>query len=568
MSAEPSGEGQDRAVPDKALADGQAPAAERPLPGALSGAAPKTPEVLQQKAGGRRHGKRRKTSPEKGAGRGKRLCWTGSIRQKLMLFAALLCVVLVALVWLLNVQLLEPMYNAKIRKELLQTANAYAEVIRSYGTIEDSTAADGLNADFYQAINNVENGNALLEGKCVDISGADGLNLLHSHRLASTCALHPVQGMFGEPGATNWNTRYTVALRALVLQEGDMSFTLHDGGTEQMVVCKNVDNRYVILVSTDLERIGQAGEVIKTQMPFVAFVALVLGMGGAFWFSRWFSRPLTEISGAAREMAAGNYKVRVQRHTGGEIGVLADDFNTMAAEVQTSAQLQRDLIANISHDLRTPLTLIKGYAETVRDLTGDDRVRRGEQLDVIIDETDRLSGLVNSVMELSKMQSGTEKPNRVTFDLAQLCDEVACRYEDVCRKSGHTLEVKAEEPCPVKADPDMMSRVVHNLLANALHHVGPDGWVAVHCAALLEDPATIRVEVCDHGEGIAPEDLPHIFDRYYRTRASAGKVGTGLGLSITKAILVSHGFAFGVDSEVGAGSAFWFTAPRAAWPEG
>ena len=488
-----------------------------------------------------------------------RLHWTGGIRQKLMLFTVLLCVVLIGLVWLLNVELLEPMYNRSIRADLDQTADAYAALIRKYGTIEDTAAADGINADFYSAVNALPNGEALLSGKCIDISGADGLNLLHSHNLSGECALHPSQpGPFGDRHEADWNSRYVMALRAFVLENGDTTFTLREGGSSQMVVCRNIDNKYVLLVSTDLERIGQAGKVISAQMPIVAAVVLVLGLLGSLFFSRWFARPITEISGAAREMAAGNYDVRVKKRSNDEIGTLAEDFNTMAVEVGRTSALQRDLIANISHDLRTPLTLIKGYAETVRDLTGDDAPKRTEQLNVIVDETDRLSGLVNSVMELSKESSGTEHLNLVHFDLAQLCDEVGCRYTDACARSGWHLELATDTPCMVTADPDKLSRVIHNLLANAMHHVGADGWLALRC--LPQPDGTTRVEVADHGEGIPKEDLPHIFDKYYRTRASAGKVGTGLGLSITKAILTNHGFPFGVDSTVGEGSTFWFVA--------
>ncbi len=157
-----------------------------------------------------------------------------------------------------------------------------------------------------------------------------------------------------------------------------------------------------------------------------------------------------------------------------------------------------------------------------------------------MDETDRLSGLVNSVMELSKYSSGTEKLNPVQFDLAQLCDEVAYRYQNICEQSGYTLTVDAADPCTVTADPDMMSRVVHNLLANAIHHIGPDGCVALRVKP--QPDAAVRVEIEDHGAGIARKNLPYIFDKYYRSRADAGKVGTGLGLSITKAILINHGF--------------------------
>ena len=254
-------------------------------------------------------------------------------------------------------------------------------------------------------------------------------------------------------------------------------------------------------------------------------------------------------------MAAGNYDVQVQVDRQDELGLLAQEFNRMAREVQRSARLEKEILANVSHDLRTPLTLIKGYAETVRDLTGEDETRRTEQCNIIVDETDRLSALVNSVMELSKVQSGTEKPNLVDFDMSELCFEVAGRYDAVCDRNGWTLRLEADRACPVRADPAMMERVLHNLLGNATHHMGPDGVFILRAIPLA---GSCRVEVEDHGPGIPPEDLPYIFDRYYRARSDAGKAGTGLGLSITKAILQQHGFAFGVDSTLGKGSVFWF----------
>ena len=121
------------------------------------------------------------------------------------------------------------------------------------------------------------------------------------------------------------------------------------------------------------------------------------------------------------------------------------------------------------------------------------------------------------------------------------------------------MHVETDEGCEVEADPDAITRVVHNLLGNALHHAGEDGYLGVRVKKLDD---CVRVEVIDHGKGISPEDLPHIFDRYYRSRADAGKTGTGLGLSIVKAILVQHGWSFGVQSEVGKGSTFWFETRR------
>ena len=268
-----------------------------------------------------------------------------------------------------------------------------------------------------------------------------------------------------------------------------------------------------------------------------------------------FVSPIRKLANGAQEIAAGNYDVAIRVEHHDEIGRLAEDFNHMAAEVKRSTQLEKDILANVSHDLRTPLTLIKGYAETVRDLTGSDDAKRTEQCSIIVDETNRLSTLVNSVMELSKVQSGAERPNLVDFDMSDLCFEVAGRYDALCDKNHWQLDLQANEPCPVSADPAMMERVMHNLLGNAFHHIGADGVVVLRA---IPQEKGCRIEIEDHGPGIPPEDLPYIFDRYYRARQDSGRTGTGLGLSITKAILQQHGFAFGVDSAVGRGSTFWF----------
>ena len=219
-------------------------------------------------------------------------------------------------------------------------------------------------------------------------------------------------------------------------------------------------------------------------------------------------------------------------------------------------KMRANLLRAVSHDLRTPLTLIKGYAETVRDLTGDDKKHRDEQMNIIVDETDRLTALVSSVMELSKVTSGALKCEKVHFDMGQLCDEVSERYDAVCAQNGWQLKLEIpDEELPVCADPDMMQRALHNLLGNAMHHIGEDGIFVLRA---LRCPEGVRVEVEDHGPGISAEDLPYIFDRYYRSRSDAGKQGTGLGLSITKAIFQQHGFRFGVHSTVGKGTVFWF----------
>lgn len=493
------------------------------------------------------------------------------VRYKLTAFLVLMGVVLLALVWLLTVQLLEPMYNRRVRADLTRAADTYAAILEKYD-LNAAQDEDALKTLIGAMVSELLEHRDLLAGKCIDIARPNCRSLLTvHHKLQSgACLLHPEQPSEKVWGDTEvvGDTVAALQLRALVFSCGDMAFTLPDAhilpglsaapDKRQMFVCRRVGDQYSLMISTDLERVGQAADVIRAQMPFIAAALLLISIAGAFLYGRWFTKPILAVSDAARRVAKGDYTARVTPNTHDELGALAEDFNTMAAEVSRTAELQRDLLANVSHDLRTPLTLIKGYAETIRDLTGEDAARRTDQLSVIIDETDRLSALVGSVMELSRYSSGTQKPELVSFDMAQLCDEVACRYEDICRKNGYTLTLDAPDPCPVTADPGGMTRVVHNLLANAVHHIGEDGLLLLHVHKQPDNTVMVRVE--DHGAGIAKEDLPYIFDKYYRARADAGKQGTGLGLSITKAILIAHGFPFGVDSGVGKGTVFWFVA--------
>ena len=497
-----------------------------------------------------------------------------SFRYKLMAFVFLLCIVIIGTVYVLSVVMLEPAYNSRVRQDLSATLDTLTDIV-------DEASEQGslisyywmgqpyVREDFRDLLNQKAlDGTLQSSGRCIEISTSSGQSLIRSEALPGICLVHSSKVQFGVQDGTI-TSELATRLRLQTAVQGQLEQILQSSstGSRQLVMGRTAGNgEYVVLVSTDLERIPQAMAVLTGQMSWVSLLVVAISLAAAWIFSGWFTRPLRQLSHAAREMAHGNYDVRVQVTGQDEVATLAQDFNFMASEVARSAQLQRDLVANISHDLRTPLTLIKGYAETVRDLTGSDPERRTRQLNVIVEETDRLSALVNSVMELSRMSSGTEKPQKVTFDMAQLCEEVAQRYEDVCARNGYTLEVKADTPCMVNADAAMMERVLHNLLGNALHHIGEDGWLGL--SALPTEGGGCRVEVSDHGCGIAPEDLPHLFDKYYRSRKDAGKVGTGLGLSITKAILQSHGFRFGVQSQVGEGSTFWFetSAPAQSLP--
>lgn len=483
------------------------------------------------------------------------------LQWKLTLFMGGVTLATLLMVWLMTTFWLQPRYQNTIRNKLENKADQIMAMIdenggpiasRNFGVLlYDEAFWSRLGQAFNEGQINVDN-------CCVDISDAT-YRCLHFYESMYPCLIHGSSGAFSGDFDYSQNSKVALQLRHTLLQEGALDNIINMGSNSQMVVGRvSKDGQYMVIVSTSLAQISTAAGVLAGMLPPIALILLLLNLLVGAMFSRWFTRPIQQLSHGAREIAAGNYTVRVAVRRNDEVGLLAQEFNHMADEVQRSAQLEKDLLANVSHDLRTPLTLIKGYAETVRDITGNDEQRRTEQCNIIVDETDRLSALVNSVMELSKVSSGAEPPNRVRFDMSELCFEVAGRYDALCDQNGWTLRLEADAACPVYADPAMMERVLHNLLGNASHHLGEDG---VFVLRAIPKNGGCRVEVEDHGPGIPPEDLPHLFDRYYRSRKDAGKTGTGLGLSITKAILQQHGFAFGVDSAVGHGSTFWFEMP-------
>ena len=442
------------------------------------------------------------------------------IRGQLMWFLCCICLFLLALVWFLSTQLLEPLYTKHIEKQLTTQAESITADLDK-ALAEDETLSSwsfgrlSVNTSFFDRLATQLYASGSLNSFCVDISDST-MRTIYKIENQSYCNLH--ETLLSDSANNDMIVSTAVAMRKKCRTTGGFVQTLNPprlSGSAQLLVGRNTaGGEYTVLVTTSLVHVAEAGKILSTVLPMAAAVIFAFAMTAGWLFSEWFTKPLRQLSSAARQMAMGNYAVQVDTRRSDELGDLAQDFNHMANEVQRSSQMQRDLLANVSHDLRTPLTLIKGYAETVRDITGDDKAHRDEQMNIIVDETDRLTALVSSVMELSKVTSGAAKCERVHFDMAQ-----------------------------------------HNLLGNAMHHIGKDGIFILRAQRCTEG---VRIEVEDHGPGIAADDLPYIFDRYYRSRSDAGKQGTGLGLSITKAIFQQHGFRFGVQSAIGMGTTFWF----------
>ncbi len=305
--------------------------------------------------------------------------------------------------------------------------------------------------------------------------------------------------------------------------------------------------------------------IFRRQYFFVSVITLIITLFISALFASKITYPIIRINTSAKELPHGKFEAKIGERDYAEIKQLAGTLKSASKEIAKSENLQRELMANISHDLRTPLTMIKAYAEMIRDISGDNPDKRERHLKIIIDETDRLSSLVNDILDRSKLQAGVAEMNIESFDLSERLSGVISRFDILKEKDGMVFELQAEENIMISADITKLEQVIYNLINNAVTYAGDDNLVIVKL--YRKGDGIARFEVTDHGEGISPDYLPYIWDRYYKVSErnkthKRAKMGSGIGLSIVKGVLEQHGFAYGADSVVGEGSTFWFEAPE------
>lgn len=314
-----------------------------------------------------------------------------------------------------------------------------------------------------------------------------------------------------------------------------------------------------IMLSTMISPVNATVQTLRTQLLIITAIMVILATGIAIIISRIISKPIVKINQSAKVLATGNYDIHFDENGYREIGELGRTLNYAAHELSTVEGLRRDLIANISHDLRTPLTLITGYSEVMRDIPNE---YTRENVQIIIDEAKRLTNIVNDGLDLSKLQSGTQELECERFSLTQTTRDIINRFVKLTEQGGYSIDFKYDKDAYVSADELRISQVIYNLLSNAINYTGPDKKVSL--IQKVKD-GKVRIEVIDTGEGIAKDKLPYIWDRYYKVDKSnthkRTTVGTGLGLSIVRAILVMHNAQYGAESSEGQGSIFWFELP-------
>jgi len=348
-----------------------------------------------------------------------------------------------------------------------------------------------------------------------------------------------------------------------LLRDGEATTTtVHQRQSTELFTYSKLleDGETVITTSLPIEPINETVDILERQLLIISAILVVVSILIGTFFSRFFLRPIKKLNKSVNALAAGDMEARVDVEARDEIGELAVNFNKMADELCKVDRLRKDLVANVSHELRTPLGLIRGYAEMSKDIHRDDPESREENLDIIIEESERLGHMVDDILDLSRIQSGNIELWHEEVDMVDLAQASALKYSVAAQQKGVDIKVTTQEDMHnVWVDRRRLEQVFHNFISNALNHTENGGSITID---LFEKDDFLETHVKDTGRGIPPDQIEHIWDRYYKVNGSnRDSGGSGIGLSIAKSIFQAHKIDFGVNSTLGQGSDFFFRIP-------
>jgi signal transduction histidine kinase len=497
---------------------------------------------------------------------------TNSIKFRLWLYFTLFIMFTMAVIWLLQTVFLAPYYEYM---RTLDVKTATSEIIKAYGNENFKTIAEEISFKENIGINIFDaQGNSIYVANTFGIRGPfapppnndiweDG----------------PTNGSISSGSAVENDNRFpvnqsAVATRFFGTQLFERGISALNEQKDKVVLLK-VDNPkvnssmlfyitpindYFLFVSTEIKPIEATVSILQSQLGLITIIVVVLAALLSILIAVSISKPLSRITLASRMLAAKKFPDDCQGGSYSETRELAETLRKTASELNEAENLKREFIGNISHDLRTPMTMIKAYAEALRDLPYDDPERKKNDLSVIIRESDRMTELIQDLLELSKLEAGDTTLKIEDFSMTQLVTDTLLSYNIYSERDGYSLDFDFENEVICTADRKKMAQVLHNLIFNAISHAGSDKHVAIR---QLKLPVKIRIEVQNKGEEIPSEQLPYIWDRYFKFDRNIAKESksSGLGLAIVKSALELHKADYGVQSSAENGTTFWFEIP-------
>ena len=321
--------------------------------------------------------------------------------------------------------------------------------------------------------------------------------------------------------------------------------------TGYIYAIKYSDKQYIFIYS-NLKDTSSVTTIIKDQMIYVTIIAIIMAILISYFLTKRITKPILDITKKAKHLGS-DPNIKFDESNIKEIDELSTTLNFAQSEIGKTTQLQQELLANVSHDLKTPLTMIKAYAEMISDISYKDKKKMNEHLDIIKEESDRLTNLVNDILDLSKLQSNATNLSIEKYDIVKEIKGIIKRYDIIKETENYNFILEAPSKLMVNADKNKINQVIYNLINNAINYTGKDKIVTIK---VLKDKT---IQIIDTGKGIEKAKLDTIWNRYYKTdkKHKRNVVSTGLGLSIVKEILIKHDFEYGVTSSK-KGTTFYF----------
>lgn len=449
-----------------------------------------------------------------------------SLKRKIWQYLIIFSLVIILFLWLFQVIFINKYYEYTKTKDIKHIANKLLTAYNSeniYNTLDEISYQENL---------------------CIEITSSN--STLYRSSTTSNCLFS--KGVLKESFINSGNKEETYNLQNPQFANKTI-----------LEAIKLDDNLYAFL-STSLEPLDSTAKILKEQLLIISILILSLSLLIGYFISKRLSKPIVDISQKANLISKGKIKKEFTSDSDIlEIEDLNNSLNEMMVELGKTEELEKDLLANVSHDLKTPLTMIKAYAEMVRDLTYNDKEKRDSNLNIIIEETDRLALLVNDILTLSKLQQSMDNLTLSEFDLILLIKNILKRFTIYEEKYGYNIIFKHTNirKLMIKADQKKIEQVLYNLIINAINYTGSDMKVVINISKVNN---LYKIEVIDSGKGIDTKDLDNIFDKYYKSEKKHKRnlYGTGLGLSIVKSIFILHDYKYGVDTKKGKGSSFYF----------
>ena len=475
-----------------------------------------------------------------------------SLRWKILKYLLVFVFAMITLIWLFQIVFLDSFYKSIKSKNLETVAD---EVTNSLNDSHLQQHIDTLSTDNEVCIRVVR----IMNQKYVPIT----VQYVSSERSACAVARLSDEQVIEywnkareNRGTTQSETREVIPLAV----PGSLQMSYRETGYQDLVMAKSIGEDgldALILVSTRISPVNSTIETLRVQLIVITLVICLMAIGLAAFMTLKVTKPLEEINQATRILATGNYDVEFTASGYKEINELNETMNDAAFKLKQVDQLRRELLSNVSHDLRTPLTMIEGYSEMMRDLPGENTP---ENAQVILDEAHRLTLLVNDLLDLSRLEEKKISLNIETVDLSEMLKEIVQRYQKYVQSLQLELICEVDSNLFIECDSKRIQQVIYNFINNAIQYSGAGKTIEIRCKAVL---GKVHFAIQDHGQGIEKEHLDSIWERYYKidrehVRSSSG---SGIGLSICKQILELHQVKYGVQSEVEKGTMFWFEFP-------